>query len=237
MTTELFNHQSAAARIQGKIEDFHAEALREIAGLDSQIESKLSLKAEVERSICLEDAAAAIEASIRHSLDGVRRHFDSGAASSVFLHVHEDTLTISNNANGERKAESRTKRRLDLLPYDTSPLTILALLWGDKEIKAFAKTAALAAGAKPAPEGLRVDEALENSNRLHAEIMELEKARQSAVAALGGFSKITLSDLAKEKFEPVFSTMEPSPPPSVKVMGADGVMRPYQADPFAWRGD
>lgn len=237
MTTELFNPQSPAAKIQQRIEGFHAEALREIEALNSEIKRKLSLKNEVEKSICLEDAAAAIEASIRHSLDDKRRYLDSEAACSVFLSAHEDTLTICNNANGERGASSRTKRRMDLLPYDVSPLTVLALLWGDKEIKAFAKTAALAAGAKPAPEGLRVEEALERSNKLHAEIMALEEARQSAVAALGGFSKITLAELAEEEFRPVFSTMEPTPPPTVKVMGADGVMRPYRSDPFAWRGD
>lgn len=237
MTTELLNPQSTAAKIQQRIEGFHAETLREIEAMDSEIESKLSLRAEVERSICLEDAAAAIEASIRHSLADARRHFDSDAACSVLLSAHEDTLTIYSNANGERKAQSRTKIRMDLLPFDVRPLTVLALLWGDKEIKAFAKTAALAAGAKPAPDGLRVDEALGRSNKLYAEIMALEEARQSAVAALGGLSKITLAEMAKEKFQPVFSTMEPTPPPTVKVMGADGVMHPYRSDPFAWRGD
>lgn len=237
MTTELFNPQSTVTNLQQQIDGFREVALREIEGLDSNIESKLALKAAVERSICLEDAAAAIEVSIRNSLSGVRRHFDSSAASSVLLRSYEDVMSISRNGNGERTAETHSSSRMHLLPYDVSPLTVLALLWGDKEIKDFAKTAALAAGAKPTPDGLRVEEALERSNKLYAEIMALEEARQSAVAALGGFAKITLPKLAKEKYEPVFSTMEPAPSPTVKVMGADGVKRPYQADPFAWRGD
>ena len=70
MTTELFSPQSTAANIQQQIEGFRSVALGEIESLDSHIESKLSLKAEVERSICLEDAAAAIEASIRYAQIG-----------------------------------------------------------------------------------------------------------------------------------------------------------------------
>ena len=81
MTTELFSPQSTAANIQQQIEGFRSVALGEIESLDSHIESKLSLKAEVERSICLEDAAAAIEASIRYALTDARRHVDSSAAA------------------------------------------------------------------------------------------------------------------------------------------------------------
>ena len=65
-----------------------------------------------------------------------------------------------------------------MLPYNLQPIDVLALTWSDAEIKAYALSAATAAGAKTiANGGLKVAQALEQHEIL-AEAMRRGNVRE-----------------------------------------------------------
>lgn len=238
------NFKSAPAVILQKIGQFRAESAKDIGDIDALIEQKLRELVEIHQGVCLEDAAALIERSIRASLDERRDRLYRTAALARDLAYHADVrLSRGHNGIGQRTFHDLEKKRLEVTPYDMDSLDVLALVWSDKEVKAFAESAALAAGAKPAPDGLTVGEAVQRSNVLLAEIESLEETRQQAAAVLAELSGVSLSKFSQEAekaaivLDEITSTQTTGDGPTVKVRGADGVMRPYQADPFAWRGD
>ena len=240
------NFKNAPAEMLQKIGQFRADAIKDIEAVQSDIDRKCDEMAEINRSVCLEVVAALIERSIHASLDNRRAKLYHAASAAKFLTHHADVrMPSGTNGDGRLTFSDGAKRSIDVLSHYSEPLDVLALVWGDKEIRAFAEGAALAAGAKPAPDGLTVEDALERSKAVLTEIESLEETRQQAVAVLNELAGVSLYQFAKkaEKAAVVLDqiasapTPAPSAGPSVKVRGADGVMRPYQADPFAWRGD
>ena len=237
------NFKNAPASVLQKIGRFRADAAQGISELQAEIDRKQDEFGQINQSVCFEDAAALIERLIHSHLDDRRSLMFSAAASAKHLAYHTDLRKPSGlDGVGRVSFSDGTKRRIDILSYYTEPADVLAMLWGDKEIRAFAETAARAAGAKTVAEGgLPVAEALERAQALVAEIESLDEARFQAQNVLNEIAAISMFKLAQEadKAAVVLDEIasEPTPVPSdqsaVQVRGEDGVLRPYRADPFS----
>ena len=237
MSTDQLDFKNIPADVAQMIQAFRTEAQKKIEALDASLQEKMNTRAEVEASICLEDAAALIERSINTVLQNRLESIQRQAGLASRLAFHADTVEVSFNSVGGVSTTVRSKRPLSILPYNMEALDVLSLLWGGKEIKAFAKGAALAAGSKPAPEGRSSVEALQLAEALGREIEDISRARKDAVDTLSGFIDVALVPFIQRAAPSEPPT--PSPEPSVKVQGADGVMRPYMVnDSYTefWKG-
>ena len=231
----MFKNQNLPQNIRDQIEAFRAEARAGVEILDAQLFRKTQELNALESNVCQEDAAALIESDIKSSLSSSRASLQKTATQAKYLWRHERIATLSINTRGDLSESTRHDFGSLMLPYNLQPIDVLALTWSDAEIKAYALSAATAAGAKTiANGGLKVAQALEQHEILAEEIRVLINSRKSAVDSLAGLIDIALQPFTEEKTPAEPPT--PSPEPSVMVQGADGVMRPYLAnEPFGGR--
>ncbi|WP_422848962.1 hypothetical protein ACOYR4_06140 [Acidovorax sp. M14] len=176
-----------------KIEALQQESLRDIDALTDGIAVKQKEFATVGGSICFEDAAALVVDTLRRLLKSRREKIYAAAGRALHLVSHVETESgASYNGDGELQFKKRNVAHLDIIGHDGDALDVLALIWGDEEIKAFAAEALSKVGAKPAPEGLTVAEALSRSNALVSEMKTLSQTRSAAVAAMKQIGAVTL---------------------------------------------
>lgn len=191
----------------------------------------------VQHSVCLEDAAAKIEGYLAHRLEERRARLYLSQRAAVDLASYHDIRTASFSGDGSLISSTSSTPFSALYIAKDDPMDVLALLWGTKEIKAFARAAAMESGAKPkADGGLSVDEAMQRSAAIWEELERLEQTRIEAVAALKDLQNLRLPTVAvrQESPKPIPVDVDNSfRAPTVMVRGADGVMRPQQSDPFA----
>lgn len=190
-----------------KIEALQQESLRDIDALTECIAAKQQEHSKVDRSICFEDAAALLEDTLRRLLKSRREKIYAAAGRALLLGSHAETESCASyNGKGELQFRTRGVAQIDIIDHGGDALDVLALIWGDEQIKAFAAEALSAAGAKPAPEGLTVAEAVSRSKALVSEMKALSQTRSEAVEAMKQIGSVTLSQFVRR------TNPEPSAP-------------------------
>lgn len=220
MTQQALKLTDLPAEIGKKIEQFKVDARKEIDAVDAEILKKQAILFDIQKSVCLDDAAALIEANFRRELENKRAVIQKEAASAIYFKFHAPTTSVYLNSGGEVRLEHREKATLNIFGYHSTALDILSVLWSDDEIKEFAKKSAIAAGAKPVPDGRTIEEIERLSAVLVEELEALYTARQTASKTISGLIDIALVPFIAKTTSS--APPEPNPEPSVRTRDKDG---------------
>lgn len=183
MNAQIFDAEQYSALTQ-QIHQLRADAQQRIQSIRDAIRQLTDELRVVSRSICLEDAAAKIEASISGWAEKRRASVYQSRYPAIQLSTYNQTRAADFSGDGSLLSHDRDTFLPGFYIDRNDHMDILALLWGSKEIKAFALAAALGCGAKPKAEGgLSVDEAMQRHDEIWQQLELLEQARIEAEAS------------------------------------------------------
>ena len=183
MNAQIFDAEQYSALTQ-QIHQLRADAQQRIQSIRDAIGQLTDELRVVSRSICLEDAAAKIEASISGWEEKRRASVYQSRYPAIQLSTYNQTRAADFSGDGSLLSHDQDTFLPGFYIDRNDHMDILALLWGPKEIKAFALAAALGCGAKPKAEGgLSVDEAMQRHDEIWQQLELLEQARIEAEAS------------------------------------------------------
>lgn len=190
MTRKPATHVS----ILSQLDTLKTEARAAVAALDEQIRDRHAQLDRLMKSVRQTDAAALIVADLRRQVSEWRAKLARRAAAAANLLAHvEITRQTSVSGDGTPVYETRAPHALDIVEHNASGIAVLALLWDEERIEAWAQEQAAAAGC-PAL-GKSIAELKQAADTLHAEIVELNDQRAQARAALANLIDMELSPL------------------------------------------
>lgn len=232
MTKPLF--ASRFADVAKRILGLRTEAQESIQSVQKEMQRLVEELHTVQNSVCLEESAALIEEYLVNRLAERRKFLQGTQKSATSLDCHKGIRAASLSGDGSLIIHHRSETLHSLQIASDRPMDVLALLWGPAEVKAFAKEAALAAGAKPKSEGgLTADQALKRSEEIIAELERLDKVRAESISVWAGMQALSVPHAYQHQEGPAPQSQSKAQEPSVMAEGHDGVMRPYQTDPLA----
>lgn len=229
MTKSLF--ASRFADMAKKILGLRTEAQESIQSVQKEMQRLVEELHTVQNSVCLEESSALIEEYLVNRLAERRKYLLGTQNAATSLDRHKGIRAASLSGDGSVIIHHRSESLHSLQIASDRPMDVLALLWGPAEVKAFAKEAALAAGAKPKSEGgLTADQALKRSEEIIAELERLDQLRSESISVWAGMREMSVPPAYQHNVEPETPSQEG---PSVMVESHDGVMRPYHIDPLS----
>lgn len=226
------------ANLAEKMRGIRTEAQDSIQAIETSMQSLADELITVQDNVCLEDASAMIAERLGHILADRRKHLYALQRNAKRLDRHQTTRGVYFSGDKTVSITDQYGSYQPGLPNDATD--ILALVWGDAEIKKFATEAAAANGAKPkSAGGLTANQAAHRSDEIIAELERLDRERIDAISVLATMPALAipthkLAALPQPQPEPE-PAPAPTPPeprsqPSVLVKGADGQMRPYNVN-------
>ncbi|MDD3325546.1 MAG: hypothetical protein PHW25_00490 [Zoogloea sp.] len=166
-------------------------AREEVSSLESNISQVMSAQAECSQSVSVDDAAALIARSIKDRLAPSRARLVKQARAAVHLGNHVSVKMVAAIlGNGEPDFKMSQPRILEIVSKDLDPVELLAITLTDEQIDAFARNAAIEAGAVVGGSDLNTVKA--EFERLGAELESLMRQRDEMKAAIGSVSTVSI---------------------------------------------
>lgn len=166
-------------------------AREEVSSLENSISQVMSAQVDCSRSVSVDDAAGLIARSIKDRIASAKASLVRQSRAAVFLGNHVSVKMVTSIlGNGEPDFRMSEPKLLDIVSKGMDPFELLAVALTDEQIDAFARKAAIEAGAVVGGADLATVKA--EFERLGSELESLMQQREEMKAAIVSVSTVSI---------------------------------------------